>query len=245
MEFNLAIDQGNSGCKLYLFEGLEPVSSKRYDNITMRDIDDFIAGHSVKCAIRSSVVNEDADFTECLRNRFEHFVELTSETDMPMAIDYRTPDTLGRDRIAAAIGALSQARGKAIMIVDVGTAMTLDVVSDQGHYLGGCISPGLEMRLSALHGFTDRLPLVLKNGDTPLIGYDTATAIRSGVVNGVASEIEGMARKVADAIGKPVVYITGGDCRLVAEKMNIEVIIDELLLAKGLNSILHYHNENK
>lgn len=244
MEYNLAIDQGNSSSKLYLFAGLELVASRKVEHLTASAIDDFAAGKDVRGAIISSVVEDDAEVGRRLAAFRQHIV-LSASTPLPIAIDYSTPETLGRDRIAAAVGARDAARGSAVVVIDAGTAITLDVVDAEGHYRGGNISPGVKMRFSALNHYTARLPLLDSDGEIPDWGHDTATAIRAGVVGGVTGEIEGFVKRVADRLGcNPQVWITGGDSVMIAQRLTIDTFQDSYLLAKGLNRILIYNNEN-
>ena len=244
MEYNLAIDQGNSSSKLYLFAGLKLVASRKVEHLTASAIDDFVVGKDVRGAIISSVVGDDAEVVRRLAAFPQHIV-LTASTPLPIAIDYSTPETLGRDRIAAAVGARDAAGGSAVVVIDAGTAITLDVVDADGHYRGGNISPGVNMRFAALNHYTARLPLLDSDGEIPDWGHDTATAIRSGVIGGVAGEIEGFVKRVANRLGcKPQVWITGGDSAMIAQRLAIDTFQDSYLLAKGLNRILIYNNEN-
>ena len=127
--------------------------------------------------------------------------------------------------------------------MDAGTAVTLDIVSSDGHFLGGNISPGLHMRFEALNNYTSRLPLVDYTGEVPLIGHDTVTAIRAGVVGGLVSEIESYIDRIAAKLGSVVVLFTGGDCKFLASLLSREVRVVDNLLSIGLNRILSY-NEN-
>jgi type III pantothenate kinase len=160
---------------------------------------------------------------------------------MPLKIDYATPHTLGEDRIAAAVGAWSLFPGENSLVVDMGTAVTYDLVSADGHFKGGNIAPGIGMRLRSLHSFTARLPEVGGYGDTPLLGTDTATAMRAGAVRGVVGEIAYYRAML------PVdtrIVLTGGWAHRVNEFLDFEATIDPCLVTKGLLSILLY-NENK
>ena len=110
------------------------------------------------------------------------FLEFESGvTPVPVSIGYNTPLTLGTDRLAAVVGANDCSPGKDILVIDIGTCVTYDLISSSAEYLGGNISPGPTMRLKALHEYTSRLPLVERRGEAPLVGYSTETAIRSGV----------------------------------------------------------------
>lgn len=162
---------------------------------------------------------------------------LDERLPMPLAIDYATPSTLGHDRIAAAVGALTLAPGRDCLVVDAGTAVTYDYVTADAHFKGGNIAPGLSLRFQALASHCVQLPRVDVGGDIPTVGYDTPTAIRSGVVLGLVAEIEMLARR----LGSPAIVLTGGDSPLVADRISDNVIVDNDLVAKGLNRILEYN----
>ena len=165
-------------------------------------------------------------------------VRFSSSTPLPLEIGYRTPGTLGSDRIAAAVGAWNEAPGRNLLIIDAGTAITVDFVGKDGKYNGGNIAPGIKMRLRALHEYTSRLPMVDKEGDTPAIGYDTETAIRSGVINGICHEIEGYINEFKQKYCDLLVFLTGGDEKPLKNRIKNCIFADKYLVAKGLNRIL-------
>ena len=147
---------------------------------------------------------------------------------------YRTPHTLGVDRLAAVLGARSLQPEGHLLVVDAGTCITFDVLLADGRYIGGNISPGLSMRLAAMHAYTARLPLVDAQGELPLLGLDTPTALRSGVLRGIAYEIEGYVRRLREEYGTISTFLTGGnrlDFPVSAESCTFA---DEYLVARGL-----------
>lgn len=166
-------------------------------------------------------------------------------TPIPIKIRYGTPQTLGTDRIAAAVAAATLLPGRNVMIVDVGTCITFDFVNANGEYIGGNISPGPSMRFKALHQFTARLPKVERRGITPEIGTTTMTAIRSGVLHGIKYEIEGYINAYAKKIPDLHIYMTGG----VHLNLNLHegcvISTDDYIVPKGLNKILLYNEELK
>lgn len=244
MEVNLTIDQGNSSAKVALFDGETLISARRYETLSPADIEAIVATYSVRNAIYSSVRFGDMALQESVKRVASKVVILDHNTPMPMVIDYATPSTLGHDRIAAAVGATYEACGENCMIIDAGTAVTLDTVTASRHFRGGNISPGLRMRFEALHHFTSRLPMVSTDGDTPMIGYDTTTAIRSGVLLGLAGEINYYIGRLSELFdGNMKVIITGGDCNELSGYIKTPLTIDENLLMKGLNRILLYNEK--
>lgn len=244
MKLNLAIDQGNSAAKISLFDGLQLLESKRYDNLRIEDLQYIFDNHKIGCAIYSSVQNDDKAIVDFIKGHVETFTELSHSTPLPIKLRYATPTTLGHDRIATAVGAYCETTGCNLLIIDAGTAVTFDIVNKNGEFLGGNISPGLKIRFSALNNFTDKLPLMDSNGDIPLVGYDTSTAIRAGVINGLVQEIDGYINDVNKEFGELKVFMTGGDAHFLAKRIKSRIFEDENLLTKGLNRILLYNNES-
>ena len=237
MELSLTIDQGNSSAKVSLFSESELLRSCRFRSLTGDDIDKVLSGYPVARAIYSSVVGNDREIEALLAAKGVRTYMLDEHLPMPLTIDYATPSTLGHDRIAAAVGALTLAPGRNCLVVDAGTAVTYDYVSADRHFKGGNIAPGLTMRLKALAVNCAQLPHVPVEGDTPTFGYDTQTAIRSGVVLGMVAEMKYLAAAIPD----PVVVITGGDSEMLKSQLGVDVIVDKDLVAKGLNRILEYN----
>uniref|UniRef100_UPI00272CC54B type III pantothenate kinase n=1 Tax=uncultured Duncaniella sp. TaxID=2768039 RepID=UPI00272CC54B len=172
--------------------------------------------------------------------------EVSHDMPMPLKIDYATPHTLGEDRIAAAVGAWSLFPGENSLVVDMGTAVTYDVVTADGHYAGGNIAPGISMELRALHEFTARLPLVPFPEEMPslcreLFGRDTREAIALGAVNSVVASIY----YYRSRLPKDTVVVLGGGCgHHLASVCDFETRVDEHLVSKGLNRILLYNETN-
>lgn len=240
---NLTIDQGNSSAKVSVFNGNAIVAVARFDLLSISALERIIKVYDVKAAAYSSVRKPDARIMDLLRHKVKNFIYLDENTPLPVSIDYDTPHTLGHDRIAAAVGAATYAPGQNVLIVDAGTAVTLDIVTADCRFLGGNISPGLHMRFEALHNYTSRLPLVDYKGEVPLIGHNTVTAIRAGVVGGLVSEIDSYIDKIKAEMGDLTVIFTGGDCKFLASRVSHRVKVVDNLLSIGLNRILSY-NEN-
>lgn len=235
---NLIVDIGNNSTKFYLFQGAQMILHTRRNDEDYRIIEEWKATYTIEKAIISSVI----DLNEELKSSFENLgcpvVWFSSCTPTPLEIKYRTPGTLGSDRLAAAVGAWYEAKGHNILIIDAGSAITADFVDSRGNYHGGNIAPGIKMRLRALHEYTGRLPMVDKDGDTPAVGYDTETAIRSGVVTGICHEIEGYISYFKEKYGDLFVFLTGGDENSLKNRIKSRIFADKYLVAKGLNRIL-------
>ena len=243
-ELNLVIDIGNNSAKFFLFNGEQIVLHTRRENTSFGIIDEWNRLYDIDRAIVSTVIADSCGLQDELAKLKCPVIRFNSNTPLPLEIGYRTPGTLGSDRLAAAVGAWNEAAGRNLLVIDAGSAITIDFVSKDGKYNGGNIAPGIKMRLRALHEYTSRLPMVDKEGDTPAIGYDTETAIRSGVINGICHEIEGYINEFRQKYGDLLVFLTGGDEKPLKNRIKSCIFADKNLVAKGLNRILtDYGNE--
>ena len=168
-------------------------------------------------------------------------LELGPDTALPIRIVYATPETLGRDRIASAVGAWAMLPGKHCLVVDAGTCITMDVVQASGVFLGGNIAPGLQMRLEAMHEKTARLPLVDCAWPALPVGDSTRHALQNGACLGALREIEATWRSARDAFGDVRLVLTGGDAAFLAERIKYEIFAAPALVARGLYQILRFH----
>lgn len=236
---NLIIDIGNNSAKFFLFQGEQIILHTRKENSSFDVIDEWNRLYDIDKVIVSSVITESQSLLDEISKLQCPVIRFNKSTPLPLEVNYRTPNTLGSDRIAAAAGAWNEAPGRNILVIDAGSAITVDFVSKDGKYNGGNIAPGIKMRLRALHEYTDRLPMVEKEGDTPAIGYDTETAIRSGVINGICHEIEGYINEFKQKYCDVLVFLTGGDEKPLKNRIKSCIFADKYLVAKGLNRILN------
>lgn len=146
----------------------------------------------------------------------------------------KIPAGLGADRVAADIGARSIRPNQTLLIIDAGTCLTFDVIAKDGSIIGGAISPGISLRLKAMHEHTAALPLLEPAGEHPILGYDTPTSMRSGAVNGVKWEIEGYIRSILASYPDLHVFFTGGDGTEFPKDLQPIITCDTLLVQKGL-----------
>ncbi len=243
---NLIIDIGNTCVKLVCFDKGRVVEEQRVDKDDVAALLSFCNRYTFEQGIYSSVSDISNEFVATLSSMPFDMLEFKSGiTPVPIINKYKTPHTLGSDRLAAAIGANWLQPGKDLLIVDIGTCVTFDFVNSHGEYLGGNISPGPTMRLKALNFYTSRLPLVERKGDTPDIGVDTHTAMRSGVMNGIKYEIEGYINNFLAKYPQLYVYLTGGVHLNLHFPENLSIFADDYIVPKGLNRILEYNNEHK
>lgn len=200
----------------------------------------LIDSQQPRASILCSVVNHDAAIEALLAERTQ-FVKLSASTALPIMNAYFSSDTLGMDRLAAVAGAYSENPGMNNLVVALGTCITYNFITKNGAFRGGAISPGFQMRLDAMHQFTDGLPEVPREGPTLLLGYDTATCMRSGVVFGIAAEIDGMAEDFRKEYGEFHAVLTGGDAPFFARHIKSGIFADPQIILKGLYQILKHN----
>ena len=241
----LTIDQGNSEAKISLWNDMQLVDTVIEERLPPASVESFVNGRPLSGAIYCSVVQNNGPVINKLSHLARCVYRLNSSTPLPIRIDYGTPRTLGCDRIAAAVGAWSDFKGRNILVVDAGTAVTYDLVDASGVYRGGNIAPGISMQLKALNHFTARLPLLpfpehMSTLHDTLLGHDTESAMTLGAIYSVVASI-GYYRS---RLPEDTVVVLGGGCgRHLAPLCDFEVHVDEHLASKGLNRILLY-NEN-
>jgi type III pantothenate kinase len=235
---NIIIDQGNTVNKVALFEGNMPVKNLQLTVLNEVVLLPVIEEYRPQAGILCAVTKKDSALNAFLANAIPAFYDLNHQLSLPLTIDYKTPQTLGPDRIAAAVGALRQKPDTNLLVIDIGTAITLDFITDKGVYKGGNISPGPNLRFKALHLFTDKLPLINDEGDTPVLGYDTETAIRSGVMGGIARELDAYITEYKKN-RNVFTFLTGGYAFYFESKLKNAIFADGNLVLKGLNEILN------
>jgi len=240
---NLVLDLGNSLGKIAVCDGNKVVESATYEKITSKEIAYFHTRYTgLKGAIISSVVNYSREIIDYLNNLYGTCIELDHATPIPLENKYRTPDTLGFDRIAAAVGAYTICPGKNVLVIDAGTAVTYDIVTSKGEFLGGNISPGMEIRFKSLNKYTNRLPLLEPPDEKPqLLGGSTSEAIQSGIINGLLFEIDGFIGAISQNHPKLQVVLTGGDAKYFVGKLKSSIFVDLNLNLIGLNRILEHN----
>ncbi len=170
-------------------------------------------------------------------------LEVTHQIKLPFASEYRTPATLGRDRIAALAGAVALYPQKHLLVVDAGTCMTADVLTADKIYRGGNISPGLMMRLQAMHTFTDKLPLVSLSLPADYVGRSTETALQNGALRGALAEISSLRAKLKRRYGPVVTLLTGGHADFLQRHLRYKTIVVPELVARGLYELYRLNRQ--
>jgi type III pantothenate kinase len=243
---NLVIDVGNTAVKLGVVENNLLVDKLVDGTATLDEGRAFVARHSaLPRAIVSSVRGKDDAPVRTLLGMAPQALALSPATPLPIRNLYATPATLGNDRIAAAVGANFLFPRQNVLVVDAGTAITYDVVSEQGEYRGGNISPGIALRFRALHAFTECLPLCERTDNYPDVGSDTRSAVTAGVLNGVAYEVKANVEQFTLKYPNLKVIFTGGDANFLAKRVKKTIFVYDDLVLIGLNRILeHYAKAN-
>ncbi len=240
---NLIIDIGNTRIKLALFNDHDLMFSVPLDYLKPDQLQILVDEHpQLDKAILSAGKEYPEEIRNFLKSNFRRFIELDHQTPVPIKNCYRSPETLGFDRLASAIGAWELFPGQNLLIIDAGTAVTYDIVSENNEYLGGNISPGLEMRFKALNHFTGKLPLILPDDRFETPGTDTSMAIRSGVQMGLIFEIEQYIEYFNKIYKNLRVLMTGGDSKFFDKKLKNSIFVHFNLGLIGLNRILEYNN---
>ncbi len=237
----LVIDIGNTNQKVALFnaEG-ETVELLQKSRLTAEDLAAWTDTRDVAAAIISSVERESADLYAFLRERVPT-IRMAAQVALPIRLRYATPDTLGTDRIANAVGANHLFPHRNVLSIQAGTCLVTDLVTADNEYLGGTIAPGLRMRLRALEQFTAKLPLVSPQPVDYLIGDSTEKSILSGVVNGITSEIDGLIERYKEHYPDLQIVLTGGDAGYLESFIKNSIFAAPNLVLLGLYKILRFH----
>lgn len=239
---NLVIDIGNTRVKAALFKGNFLFEHKVYTTINDLLSDTAILKQA-KNAIIGSVVNELDDFYKTLNHIIPTTV-FTSETKIPLTNLYRSASTLGSDRLSASIGAYYIYPNANVLVIDAGTCIKYNFTNSKNEYLGGGISPGIQMRFKALHEFTSKLPFIEADFSyTDLIGTNTKNSILSGVLNGSVAEIDEIINNYKNQFTDTICILTGGDSEFLAKRLKNSIFAHQNLVLKGLNDILNYNLE--
>lgn len=235
---NLIIDEGNTAFKLAIFDGNEVVKVKSFDPKHRQEMHSWISDSlsDIQHVIVSSVVEDHLDLS---RYNF-NLIDLNERTPLPISNHYTTPTTLGRDRIANAVGAWSKNIQGPVLVIDMGTCIKYDLVVNGG-YMGGNISPGLHMRLKSLHQNTAKLPMLdLKQFEFGY-GIDTPSSIYNGAIQGAYHEINGFIAKYKRDFPGLTIFMTGGDAKFFDKPFICDIFADSDLTLHGLNQILIFN----
>lgn len=238
---NLVIDIGNTLQKVALFhEGAPTPVLYRFSKIGIADMERIFSQYSIQKSIISSVASCDPQVEDFLRRNTDYHT-FSSDSKLPIAIAYATPETLGLDRIANAVGAASLFPNQNILSIQAGTCLVADFVSAEGVFYGGSISPGLTMRFRALHEYTERLPLESFSPVETCLGSSTRESIQVGVIKGVIYEIDGIISAYKTRYKDLKTTLTGGDIDHLQKSIKNTIFAAPNLVLLGLNKILEFN----
>lgn len=236
---NLVIDFGNTNIKCGVFDADQLVNQLTFSDVEearafiTRDIYFQIGVCSVNQS-REDIIGAIPELREALF--------LSHDTSTPLKVDYDTPTTLGMDRLAAAIGAFTIFPDQPLMVIDVGTCITYDFIN-KGVYQGGIISPGIELRYKSMNDYTKNLPLLNEREASWLIGKSTEQSMVSGVINGIAGEIESHISQFMLNNADLKVIMTGGGAKIFETKIKSDIFVALEIVLVGLNRVLEYNVE--
>jgi len=245
---NLVIDIGNSRTKLAVFNNREISHSEIHNVADTAVISRLLDQYPISGSIISSVKDEISDVESLLAGRTS-YKRFSAATQRSLHLSYRTPETLGLDRLAGVTGARALYPGRNCLVIDAGTCITYDAVDSEGRYSGGSISPGLAMRFKALHTLTGRLPLIPEDPDFHLEqGDDTATSIISGVQNGIFYELMGFIENYNLRYPDLLVVLCGGDANFFDTRLKNSIFAHTFktephLVLIGLNEVIYQYND--
>jgi type III pantothenate kinase len=237
---NLTVDIGNTNIKIAEFENNKIIFTGIYKTFGTGQLKGLEHYGEIKNIIVSSVVSNNK-VAQDLRSMSCNVLEFDYNTPIPVKNDYKSPKSLGNDRLAAVVGAYNIFPGSNVLVIDAGTAITYDILTDNAVYSGGNISPGMGMRFRALNKFTDRLPLLSSDENYPDLGNTTEGAIISGVQKGIAYEMEGYINEAEVRFNNLKVILTGGDANFFDKILKKRIFVEQNLICIGLNTILEYN----
>jgi type III pantothenate kinase len=241
MQITLCLDFGNTRKKAAIFHNKEIKEAFVLDDESNASLQNILDRFKPQKSILSSVINHNAEIETILALQTK-FHKLNHLTKLSFTTPVGKPETIGADRLALAAAAVHYYPKKNNLVIGLGTCITYNFINKYNEFMGGAISPGMEMRLKSLNYYTAKLPLVKADSNAPLIGYDTNTNILSGVVIGMAMEIDGMIDAYQNKFGNFNVALTGGDLSHLAPHLKNKIFADPELIFKGLYAISETNN---
>ncbi|WP_435623533.1 type III pantothenate kinase [Flagellimonas sp.] len=239
---NLVIDIGNSLTKYAVFENRRLLQLETSEStLFLSKVKDIFENYpKVEHALISSVGKLENREKEILALFCKVHV-LSHTSKVPFKNSYATPHTLGMDRIALATGAFYQYPRKNVLVIDMGTCVTYDMINDAGEYIGGAISPGFHMRYKAMHSQTEKLPLLTPEDFLDFVGNSTESCMHSGVINGLVNELDGTIDQYHARFQDLTVILTGGDSQFFVKRLKNSIFANSKFLVEGLNCLLEYN----
>ena len=238
----LCFDFGNTRLKVALFQNAKLAEVIVIENDGKETIESLLKEFEPQKIILSSVINHNPEIEVLLASKTK-FHKLNHLSSLPFTTPVGKPETIGADRLALAAAAVYFFPKQHNLVIGMGSCITYNFINADHEFLGGGISPGMEMRMRSLNQFTAKLPIVKPDGNVPLVGYDTVTNILSGVVIGMAKEIDGFIDVYKERYGNFNVHLTGGDLVYLAPHLKNQIFADPELIFKGLYAISEVNNQ--
>jgi type III pantothenate kinase len=240
----LCLDFGNTLLKYGVFENDQLTQTGVLENDQSETIHHILDVHQPGHAILSSVINHPGEIEKVLSQK-SVFVKLDASVKLPFTTPVAKPETIGADRLALSAYASFFYRNQNNLVIALGSCITYNFINKYNSFIGGSISPGMQMRFKSMHDYTAKLPIVKEDWNFPLIGYDTKTNILSGVLQGMASEIDGIIDEYKNKFEKFNVLLTGGDTANFVRHLKNKIFADPYLILKGLYAISKYNEDIK
>ena len=239
---NLVVDCGNTLVKMAVFQNNRILEKQIFSRENFFENFKKIQEKypKIKKSILSSVTSSNFELETELKKSYS-FLNFEQNLKLPFKNEYATPETLGKDRIALVAAAVNKYPGKNVLVIDAGTCITYDFKTTDEAYIGGAISPGLEMRFQSLHKFTANLPLIKPKPDAELIGNSTESSILSGIINGIEMELKGTIESYTSKFEDLTVIFTGGDSQILSIPLKNSIFANSNFLLEGLNFILEFN----
>ncbi len=237
----LCLDFGNTRLKAGVFAGEEFVEEISLPDDSLAPVEMILAKYRPERSVLSSVVDHNFEIEKLLAATTV-FHKLSHQTRLNFTSPVGKPQTIGADRLALAAAAVHFYPGKNNLVIALGSCITYNFINQQHEFIGGAISPGMEMRFKSMHDYTAKLPMVQKDFNFPVIGYDTKTNLQSGVLAGISFEISGYIEFYENKFGNFNVVLTGGDAGYFARHLKKKIFADPKFLFKGLYAISEVNN---
>ena len=238
----LCFDFGNTRLKAALFQDSKLIEIFIFENDGVEIIGSVLTNFDIQKTILSSVIDHDPEIENLLSSKTK-FHKLNHLSRLPFTTPVGKPETIGADRLALSAAAVYFFPKQHNLVIGMGSCITYNFINADHEFLGGGISPGMEMRMKSLNQFTAKLPIVKPDGNVPLVGYDTVTNILSGVVMGMANEIDGFINAYKERYGNFNVHLTGGDLVYLAPHLKNQIFADPELIFKGLYAVSEVNNQ--
>ena len=239
---NLVLDIGNSLIKAGIFKNNALIESFTINNKSIKNLKQILETKNIQYSIASNVSKNNLDLINLLTNNTSFF-KFNDNLELPFKNTYKSKKTLGEDRIGLISNAAISFPNENVLVIDLGTCITYDFLDKKNKYLGGNISPGLDMRYRSLNNQTSNLPLLKYSKTDSLIGDNTKNSIHTGVFNGILGEINSFISMYEESFGKIRIILTGGNSKLLLNKIKNPIFADSNFLLSGLNYLIELNKK--